>query len=337
MTTILLFCFALNLESTVENSIIPTMEKFECIENLPIHKFSNQQVAEINSALCHRHEAIRLVSYNVLFNICDHQQNIVNRWPQRLPRVVELIGDMHPDILAVQELYTSQLQDILPFMENSFNFYSRQCENGELNGIFYRKDRFELIDGQVFYMTPTPDTPSSHTLTMVKLKDLKTGHAIAVFNVHLTFSRIEKRDFQTQFIADHIEELAAGLPILLTGDFNSFPHRMDLGNLPFYDGDYMHRKLIQGCLRDAKDYSILGHVGPISTFSNEGENPAPFKGTGTPGVMLDHIYISKGIHVIIHAVQSGKVNGHFPSDHFPVLIDFYVEMPIVNKNLHINF
>jgi endonuclease/exonuclease/phosphatase family metal-dependent hydrolase len=78
-------------------------------------------------------------------------------------------------------------------------------------------------------------------------------------------------------------------------------------------------------LRDAKDLYILDHLGPISTFSNAPDDVVAFKGTGTPGVFLDHIYVSKDITVLIHAVQPGKVNGDFPSDHLPVLIDFIID------------
>jgi endonuclease/exonuclease/phosphatase family metal-dependent hydrolase len=232
---------------------------------------------------------------------------------------------MKPDIIGVQELYTSQYKDLLPHVKNTFEFYARECEDGELNGIFYRKDRFELIDSHVWYMTTTPNVPSSETLTMVRLKDLKTGKNLVVFNTHLAFSKVDKRDFQARFIAEYLESIATDSPVILTGDLNTFPNRMDLEKLPFYDGDYVHRILTKGALKDAKDVSILGHVGPLSTFSNSSDGVGPFKGTGTPGVFLDHIYVSKNINVIIHAVQPGTVEGHFPSDHLPILIDFIIE------------
>ena len=69
----------------------------------------------------------------------------------------------------------------------------------------------------------------------------------------------------------------------------------------------------------------MGHLGPIVTFTNSPENGVPFKGTGTPGIFLDHILVSKGLSVLIHAVQPGTVGGYFPSDHMPVLIDFVVD------------
>lgn len=319
-----LACLGTALVASVENSIIPTVEKFECVENLAPKKYSDNQFTEITSLLNRKEERLRLVTYNMLFNLYDHNLDEVNRWPQRLPRIVELVADMQPDLIGVQELYQDQLGELLPHLESIYAFYSKPCEDGEHNGIFYRKDRFEVVDSEVLYMTSTPSIPSSETLTMLKLKDLKTGQTLAVFNAHLAFSNINKRDFQARFIAEHLEDLAKEMPVLFCGDLNLFPNRLDLGKLPFYDGDYVHRILSQGALKDARDVSLLGHLGPFSTFTNSSDDGVPFKGIGTPGVFLDHIYISKDVTVMMHAVQPGTVDGHFPSDHLPVLVDFIV-------------
>lgn len=311
---------ALNIEA-IENSIIPQMEKFEKIENLPASRYSKRQFANIASILERKDERIRVATYNVLFDLYDHNLEEVNRWPQRLPRIVELIEEMEPDLLGVQELYRHQFKQLMPYLEKDFAFYARACEDGELNGIFYRKERFEVVDRQIWFMTQTPEIPSSETLTMLQLKDLKTGQVLAVFNTHLAFSKIEKRDFQARFIAKKIALFANKMPVILMGDMNTFPHRLDLAGLPFYDGDEVHRIFTSKYLRDAKEMSKLGHVGPIGTFTNASDSGVPFRGTGTPGVFLDHIYVSHGINVLLHAVQPGTVEGHFPSDHMPVLMD----------------
>ena len=318
------FVYSLGVES-VENSIVPMIEKFEDVGNLPVSKYSKNQYAEITSVLNRMEERIRLVTYNILFDFHDHNLDEVNRWPQRLPRIVELIEEMQPDIIGVQELYPNQLEDLQPHMEHVFAFYAKTCVDGELNGIFYRKDRFAVINSKVWYMTTTPDIPNSETLTMIQLRDLKSEKCVAVFNTHLAFSKVNKREFQARFIADKIELFAKEMPIVLTGDMNTFQNRLDLSKLPFYDGDYIQRILTQKHLRDAKDVSLLGHLGPIATFSNAADDGIPFKGTGTPGIFLDHIYISQGVNVIIHAVQPGTVQGHYPSDHLPVLIDVIVD------------
>lgn len=300
--------------NAVENSIIPMMEKFECIENLPSQKFTKNQLNEISDALEKKEEKIRLVTYNMLFHLYDHDLDEENRWPNRLPRIVELINEMRPDIINTQELYPSQVQDIVSLLENDFSFFSGQKdEDGESYGIFYRKDRFELLSSQVNY-----------PLSIVQLKDLKTDKIIYVFNTHMPLSNIEKREANAKKIVEIIEPIAKNMAVLFTGDLNTFPNRLDLTNLPFYDGDYIHQILSKGSLKNARELSLLGHFGPISTFTNKPPGVVPFQGTGTPGIFLDYIYTSNKVTVLTHAVEQGTVDGHFPSDHMPVLIDFLI-------------
>lgn len=321
---LLAFCICFSALQAIENSIIPEIEFYETVENLNPKKFSSHQFKDITSVLDHKEEKIRLLSYNILFALYDHNLDYENRWPQRLPRIAELIDEMQPDIIGVQELYDPQSQELQAYLNDVYAFYSKPCVDGELNGIFYRKDRFEVIESHVWYMSETPQIPDADTLTLLKLKDVKTGKTVALFNTHLAFSKIDKREAEARFIAEYTKKYT-GTPTVLMGDLNTFPARLDMKRLPFYDGDYIHRILTSGALKDAKEVSLLGHLGPIATFTNENEDPIPFKGRGTPGVFLDHIYVSPGINVIIHAVQPGTVDGHFPSDHLPILIDFILK------------
>ena len=95
--------------------------------------------------------------------------------------------------------------------------------------------------------------------------------------------------------------------------------------MPFFDGDYIHRILTKGSLRDTRELSLLGHVGPISTFTNDPDDVHPFQGRGTPGVFLDHIYATKDVTILLHAVQPATVQGEFPSDHMPLIVDFIIQ------------
>lgn len=298
----------------VENSVIPVVEKFECIENLPSQKFTKQQFSEISNALEKKEEVIRLVTYNMLFNLYDHNLDEENRWPNRLPRIVELIHEMRPDIISTQELYSTQVQEIVNLIGNDFSFFPGQKdEDRESYGIFYRTDRFELLSSQIDY-----------PLSMVQLKDLKTDKIIHVFNTHMPLSNIEKREANAHKISQIIEPFAKQMAVIFTGDLNTFPERLDLTDLPFYDGDYIHRILSKGSLKNSHHESLLGHFGPISTFTNSSTDVKPFQGTGTPGIILDYIYVSEKVTVLTHAVEQGTVDGHFPSDHMPVLIDFLI-------------
>ncbi len=309
----------------IENSIVPLVEKFEVLENLDRDKYSDAQHEEIVAAMAHKDDKIRIVSYNMLFDLYDDALEEAYKWPQRLPRIVALIEEMQPDIMGIQELYSDQFDDLRQRIEDTYSYFARPSNNGELNVIIYRKDRFCQVDRQVWSMTTTPHEQSNHILSMVHLKDLQTRKTFAVFNAHLAFSNVNKRDYQVRFIADYVEDVAEVMPVVVTGDFNAFPHFLEQEKLPFYDGEYIHRIMTQWSLRDSKDLALLGHVGPLSTFTNKPDDVAPFQGTGTPGVFLDHIYVTRGIQVWMHAVQPAKVDGYFPSDHMPVLVDFHVK------------
>lgn len=321
----------LSVES-IENSIVPLVDMYEMIQNLPAEKYSKHQYRQIVTGLKQLDQRVRIASYNILFDVFDDELAFENRWPQRLPRVVEMIEDMQADIIGSQEMEPNQLADLLRFIGKEYSFFpAESIDDQQSNGIFYRTDRFEILKGEVIYLNAAP-TPHPATLTYLILKDLKTHKHYAVFNTHLAFGNIENRHYQVHFIANYIDKFSKKhrIPILLTGDFNTFPNRLDVialpfQYLPFLDGNVILHILTRGELMDAVDFSLVGHLGPISSYTNAPGYIDPFEGTGTPGVILDHIFVSKGINVIIHAINPATVNGHFPSDHMPVFIDCIVE------------
>lgn len=313
-TILLLLLLTASLTYSAENSITTLIDHYEILQNLPEKKFTKSQFKEISAALEKGEEKIRLVSYNMLFNLYDHNLGEENRWPNRLPRIVDLIATMRPDIINTQELYPSQVEDLLSLIDNEFEFFTGQKDaDGESYGILFRKDRFELLSDSIDY-----------PLSMVKLRDLKTDKVIYVFNTHMPLSNIEKREANARTIAQTIEPFAQEHAVIFTGDLNTFATRLDLDKLPFYDGDHIHRILSQGSLKNAKFLALLGHFGPLSTFTNSGTDIEPFQGTGTPGIILDYIYVSNKLTVLAHATEPATVEGHFPSDHMPVMIDFVV-------------
>lgn len=329
----LVFAFSVTFVApfqAVENSIIPYIEHFESLENIPPQKYSKNQFREILEALKHKDKRIRVVSYNILFSKLDNALPLIHKWDQRMLRVVEAILEMQPDVIGVQEMCLDQLEDLLPVLEKEFSFFGNPVENDqtkEINGIFYRKDRFDLIQS-FFWKMEVPSFNHLGELVMVQLKDRLTDHSFALFNTHLCFSKIERRDGEARFIADLLLSKSQEMPVILLGDLNTFPNWLEREKFPFLDGEYVLRILKGEILRDAREISLLGHLGPPSTFTNlpsSGETTA-FLGTGNPGVFLDHILVSKEFRVLLHAVQPGKVGGHFPSDHMPVIVDLIFEV-----------
>jgi endonuclease/exonuclease/phosphatase family metal-dependent hydrolase len=311
--------------AAIEHSIIPTMEMYECIENLTPHKYSKQQYSEIQEILHHKEKRLRVVTYNMLFNQYDHVIEEKYKWEERLPRIVALLKEMDADIIGVQELYKDQVTTLLPHIKEKYHFYAQPLGEGEHCGILYKKGRFVVQESLVLEMPSKKEKKHKNTLTLLTLKDLKTSQLLTILNTHFSFSDVEIRRAEAEFVSHIVEEAVKKNAVIVMGDLNTFAHRLELKKLPFYDGEYLHRLLTQKHLKDAKEEAVLGHLGPIATFTNEGEDPTPFKGRGTPGIFLDHMYVSSGITVISHAVQPATVDGYYPSDHMPLIMDIIIK------------
>lgn len=337
----------IEVSAQVSLSIIPFLENLEIT---PADKYSENFRLKIEELLKRKDEKIRIVTYNVLFDVFDHKlKDKTLAWVQRFPNVVASIENMHPDILCVQETYPSQLNDLKQSLKDGYSCFVGLSTKGELNAIFYRKDRFELDMGlyqiddldvssasiklplnpkddcllsKVPNLLPS-DLEPGRQLTLAHFRDRLTGKSFTVINTHLNYYRINSREDQ----ADFIEKLVRGLhtlnkPVILSGDFNTFPNRPDRLQLPFYDGNHLCQ-IFQRVLNDTRAVALLGHVGPISTglkdFLERGD--APFQNSEDSDVILDHIYTSPSISVIITATEPSLVNDHFPSDHMPVIAD----------------
>ena len=316
----------------VQESIVPFLDEIESGTALQGAKLHPDQQAEILEGIAQRGDKIRVVTYNMLSSTYESKYDPHYTWPQRLPRILEMIAEMKPDLLCVQEIEPSQYNDLVSAFGESYGAVGTidnedQAGTAQPSAIFYNKDRFELRQHRVVYISETPMSPSAdpygntRTITVASLRDSVTGKKIAVASAHFSFFSLESRVYAARFVSKWLKYLSPMMPVLFCGDLNTFPMRLDLHSLPAYDGDYVHRILVGGGFVDAKDVALLGHVGPLSTYTNGQPDAIPFTGTGTPGVILDHIYVAGKAKVLAHGVQPARVDGFFASDHMPVLAD----------------
>jgi endonuclease/exonuclease/phosphatase family metal-dependent hydrolase len=328
-------------------SVVPFLD---ILENTPPEKYSQDYILQIDASLRKKSEKIRIITYNILFDLFDDQLKDKSYcWTQRLPNILTCIENMHPDIICFQEAYPTQLEDLKRSLNTRFTSFVGKSTQGELNAIFYRKDRFELDtknyrvktldvssaslelplnlkDDSLVAKIPNflpPNLEPGKQLTLAHFYDLLTGKNFVVINTHLTYHRINSREDQALFIENLVQNLhTLQKPVIVSGDFNSFPNRPDRMKLPFYDGDRVCQ-ILRRNLRDTKEAALLGHIGPTTTtlpdfFSRENK---AFENSEDSDVILDHIFVSPGITVLINATESAQINNRFPSDHMPVIAD----------------
>lgn len=96
--------------------------------------------------------------------------------------------------------------------------------------IYYKKDKYNVIDSGTFWLSKTPDVPSkfsdtvdcNRTCCWVILENKTTGKRYVHTNSHLDWMDPKATAYQIKMIQDKIKEFAAkGLPVFATGDYNT--------------------------------------------------------------------------------------------------------------------
>jgi endonuclease/exonuclease/phosphatase family metal-dependent hydrolase len=317
-------------------SIVPALDAL-LIGEVPEKKISALHARDWSVAQRKLDAKIRVVSYNILFDRYDHQLEPKHRWPVRASRVLQALKSFDADIIGLQEVMHSQATDICAALADRYAFYAQGTTDGkfkgEMNGILYRKERFQLEEQATIWCSETPDRPSDDpvgggrtALTVMRLNDQRSARSFYVINSHFPFFRrghgVEARDYCAKVVGKLVEVLEKDVPVIMTGDLNSFPALVDK-DLPFYDGDRLLDTLALAGLVDSQYAALIGHIGPQATYTNDPEgskDKKAFAGTGTPGVYLDHVLV-KDACALAHAVDPVRVDGEFPSDHMPVIVD----------------
>ena len=191
-------------------------------------------VVVMNSEICHQinglstalDSTITVLSQNLRYNDEGNGNNISDR----APRFEKLVEEYKPDIMGLQESTVKWNNQLRLRFGDEYGMVgcSRDGKNvsgGEWNYILYRLDRFELIEGDTFWLTETPDKPGrlpgstcNRICNWALLKDKKTDKTVLMINTHLDVPEI--RDDQAEVILRKLGDKIAKYPTFATGDFN---------------------------------------------------------------------------------------------------------------------
>lgn len=244
------------------------------------------------------------------FNLRYADETPPHSWPERRPVTSELLRQLAPDIIGTQEGFYHALQDIARDRpEFSWIGTGRDGgSHGEFAAIFYRRDRFEPLEFDHFWLSDTPDVVASKSwgnrcvrmATWVRLRELKSGGEFTVCNTHLDHESQVARERGVALIAQRMNQLNTDLPLILTGDFNA-----DARANRAYDA------LIGADFSDAW----------FEADERSGPNFASFHGYGTPvpGAHIDWILTRGAVKSRAARLVDFSLNSQMPSDHFPVM------------------
>lgn len=263
-------------------------------------------------------QSLKVMSYNIRL---DTESDGVNQWKNRTGRVYDLIKRNNPDLLGVQEAMHNQMMDLKSNLtEYEFVGVARDDgkEKGEYSAIFYKKDKFEVLEQKTFWLSETPEVPGSKSwdavitrvVTFAILKDNATGKSFAYFNTHFDHIGKEARKNSAKLIKAYIAGFNFGssiagkyneLPLLVSGDFNSettdepYQTMIDGKDLTLFDS------------RPANDLT--------GTFCGFEVNAMKCK-------TIDYVFHSSHWNAKDYTVIQDHDGKYYPSDHLPVMATF---------------
>jgi endonuclease/exonuclease/phosphatase family metal-dependent hydrolase len=228
-------------------------------------------------------------------------------WRRRRPVVAELLRRERPALLGTQEGLHGQVRDIHDDLPDWYDWIGTGRGGGtrdEFMAVFYDRRRLSPVESGHFWLSDTPEVVASRSwgnrvvrmATWVRFSDLATGRELVAVNTHFDHESEQSRQRSAALVRDRVDGFA-GLPVVLTGDFNA--------------------------PAGSASYEILMGAGLVDTWvAAQTRTPgyATFHGYGplvADGTRIDWI-LTRGMAVRAAGINTFSLDGQFPSDHLPV-------------------
>lgn len=259
--------------------------------------------------------SVKVVSFNIRYGTASDGEN---HWDKRRDFLVETIKTLNPDLLGTQETLGFQ-RDYLAKSLADYDTLGVGRDDGkdagEMMALFYRRARFEKLDGGHFWLSETPDVVGSKSwdsslprmVTWVKLRErtLPNAPTILFFNTHFDHRGPTARLESSKLIRRKITELGKDSRIILTGDFNADQQS------PPYDALFAPVSSQESPIVDT-----LRAIHPEKQ-ANEGTFSG-FNARQITGARIDWIGVSRDWKILKAEIDRTARDGRTPSDHFAV-------------------
>ncbi|MDX1951250.1 MAG: endonuclease/exonuclease/phosphatase family protein [Verrucomicrobiota bacterium] len=248
------------------------------------------------------------------FNLRFASDEPPNSWPERRPVMQECLKLTQPDIIGTQEGVYRQIKDLahdLPVYD-WIGLGRDGGSKGEFMAVFYKKERFEPLAFDHFWLSDTPDLIASTTwgnsnrrmVTWVQFRDRATKKEFYFLNTHLDHQIQEARIKSAHLINKKISEFPPALPLILLGDFNA-----SAGKNEVYDLLLKEQQLV-----DSWSAATMRHGEMVHTFHG-------YRGIKKGDDRIDWILFRGPFTVHSTEIVTFSKNAQFPSDHFPVIAE----------------
>ena len=249
-------------------------------------------------------EPLKAMSFNIYCN--DFTQTRINR-------VLTMIRSHMPDTVGVQEATTNWMNTLKKELGDVYEFVGEGRDGGtkgEHSAIGYKKSVYRLVETDTFWLSDTPEQVSkvpesslNRVFTYALLERISDGVQVMVVNTHFEHTSDAARERQAEVLAAYLQKWA-GYPLILTGDFNTKP-----GTTAY--------NIVRG-----------GGVENCSSLARIKTSPATavtFNNYGKSNSVIDFVFTNQNAIVVEdYRVCDEQIDGNYPSDHLPVLVEYII-------------
>ena len=237
----------------------------------------------------------------------------------RAPLILQHIADADPDIICVQEWTGNHLLQLRNSLQDTYEI--RVYDRGDMYescAILFKKDRFELVSEEKFWLSETPDVASTgwdasypRIYAAAILRDKITGKTFRVGTTHIDISS-QAMGQQRKMVVDYTAN--SDIPAIVCGDFN-------------FDAQHAYYLYCINTLNDCRTLcpnatttaSYNGYNYDGKTLDSEGNVK---DGYGYP---IDQIFVKRNSFTVhSYDVLNYLIDGKFSSDHFPVVVELSI-------------
>jgi endonuclease/exonuclease/phosphatase family metal-dependent hydrolase len=251
-------------------------------------------------------QEIKVITYNIRLDVASDG---LNQWGKRTESVKDLLKKSNPDVLCIQEGLFNQMNDLQNMLPDYFYVGVGRDDGdkkGEFSAIFFRKNKFDLISSNTFWLSPTPEISGSKgwdaaitricSYGEVKLKD--SGKSLFIFNTHFDHIGVKARKESSKLIIKKVAEIAKDGAVILTGDFNSEPSTKAFKTIVKNKAHPLKDSYIKSDMRDC-------------TFTG-------FKVSSGICKHIDFIFYDNSFKQKSYQIIIDNNGTYYPSDHLPV-------------------
>ena len=276
----------------------------------------------------------RFATFNVRYVNSSNGDTGDKLWANRRKAVTDIVKDYDFDIVGFQEVTgnnkdpqtgKSQLQDMKDMLPNYATYdIEREGKNYSYNSIFYKKDKYTVVEKGFWYVNAHPSTPGlswqyfgdantiARTLAWIRFRDNESNKEFYFACTHMNYSAASSGVYGAELNVRMLRELVGQMPVVLVGDFNM--HRS-------HEDAYRHYR---GQFYDAAITTTSTCI-PKGNITHTGSNWYPADNGNCKGSEFDYHFYDHITPLSRHIITEDYNRSVTPSDHFPVLVRYKLQ------------